>query len=234
MNDPSEGRELLKYLNINQANFTPKPFIGSFISSDKSDDLNMWRFYGKEKGFEANGCAIVLRIKDYIEKIKNSLSNEKNKEARLDDESDINIYHVLYVLENPFKFINSNVDDTKIKKINSDLKELKSKVKAYIGNNKDYLNENLNNLSFLFKKEDYQTENEIRLVMSGVEYVKNIDDSSSPPKIYIELEPIKNDVKHIYLGPKVDNASEWASSLYYSYQNRHNQPSIYLSDLPYK
>lgn len=70
MNDPSEGKEFFNFINYKpyasckdgsrSEYFSPKPFIGSFVNRDKCDDLNMWRFYGKEDGIEAKGSAITL------------------------------------------------------------------------------------------------------------------------------------------------------------------------------
>lgn len=104
INDSSEGTEFFNFLDNNMSTsskdgssverFSSKPFIGSFVAQDKYDDLNMWRLYGKEKGEEAKGCAITLRMHEFIGEIKNSLSNEKNEEARLDDENDIKFYKV--------------------------------------------------------------------------------------------------------------------------------------------
>ena len=129
--------------------FVPKPFIGSFIPKDKHNDLNMWRFYGKEEGIDAKGCSITLNRQEFIEDIKNSLSNEKNEEARIDDESDINFYRVVYI---PQKKI-SNCEFT-VPKLNQNgnLKEkidtLKAKVNEYKGNNKTRVEEYLNYIVF--------------------------------------------------------------------------------------
>ncbi|MCK9414752.1 MAG: tetratricopeptide repeat protein, partial [Prolixibacteraceae bacterium] len=53
MNDPSEGKEFFKFLNYKPntscnensklERYSPKPFIGSFVTANKCDDLNMWR-----------------------------------------------------------------------------------------------------------------------------------------------------------------------------------------------
>jgi len=94
MNDPSEGKEFFKLIKYKPDTFSKaspatesvslKPFIGSFVIKDKCNNLNMWRFYGKEKGEEAKGCSITLRTDEFIENIENTLSNEKDKEARLE------------------------------------------------------------------------------------------------------------------------------------------------------
>ena len=90
----------------------------------------------------------------------------------------------------------------------------------------------LNTIAFLFKRDDYENENEVRLVVQGVEFKKNYDQNVTPPKVYIELETIDKIVEQITLGPKVDKASEWASAFHYSFEG--NAPKIVLSHLPYK
>lgn len=100
MNDLLEGNEFFNFLQFSifdrgssfLENFSSKPFIGCFVTKDKHNDLNMWRFYGKENGKEAKGCAITLRMQNFIDAIKDSISTEKNKDARPDDESDIKFY----------------------------------------------------------------------------------------------------------------------------------------------
>lgn len=241
MNDPSEGMELYNFLfdktsasSIDGSSavcFSPKPFIGSFVAKDKCDDLNMWRFYGKENGVEAKGCAITLCMQKFIENIKDSLSNEKNKEARLLDESDINFYQVVYVSHNcSTNFYIPNSD--KSEELGKLMEELKEKVNSYNGNNKAYLEKYLNSIAFLFKRDDYKNENEVRLVVKGIEFEKKYNMDVSPPRVYIDLESIKNKVIQITLGPKVENVNEWASAIYYSYDDK--APDIMISHLPYK
>lgn len=253
MNDPSEGTEFYNFLysedkkkeveTTEMETFVPKPFIGSFVTEVMDNDLNMWRFYGKEDGVEAKGCSIVLRMREFIEDIKNSLSNEKNKDARIEDESDINFYWVAY---KPHKSTKFNIPSLKFKKnkdFNGMLDELKDNVTSYKkvkGADIASLEEYLNYIAFLFKRDDYKNENEVRLVMTGIEFEKKYceenkqDKSVNPPRVYIELVPIKKSVKQITLGPKVDKANEWASALYYSYIKEKEIPDILISHLPYK
>lgn len=253
MNDPSEGTELFSFLysedqrseveTTEMEKFVPKPFIGSFVPKDMNNDLNMWRFYGKEDGVEAKGCAIVLRTQEFIEDIKNSLSNEKNKEARIDDESDVNFYQVVYLKHKSTVFNIPILKPKKVKEFNDKMNELKVKVTTYIKTkeaNITSLEEHLNDIAFLFKRDEYKNEKEVRLVMKGVEFEKKFckkykeDKSVNPPRVYIELEPIKKRVEQITLGPKVDKANEWASALHYSYNGEKKVPKIEISHLPYQ
>lgn len=238
MNDPSEGKEFYDYLEyqpfivcINNSlieNFSPKPFIGSFVTKDKHDDLNMWRFYGKEKGEEAKGCSITLCTEDFIDDINNSLSNEK-KEARLDNESDINFYRVVYLSNGRNIYIPGSHIGDKLEKF---MEKLKQKVKLYKGNNKISLERYLNNIAFLFKSDAFKNENEVRLVVKGIEMDKKYKMDLIPPQVYIELVPIKKIVKRITLGPKVEKVNEWLSVFYHTYES--NAPEIIISHKPYK
>lgn len=238
MNDPSEGKEFFSFLEYNPytsckdgfrcEKFSPKPFIGSFVTKDKYDDLNMWRFYGKEEGIEAKGCAITLCIEEFIRDINNSLP--KGEEDYLKYESDINFYSVVYLEAGTTNFYIPNSSNNESLEVL--MAELKEKVKSYDANNKTSLEKYLNSIAFLFKSDAYKNENEVRLVVKGIEFEKKFDMNTIPPRIYIELESIKKIVKQITLGPKVDKVNEWASVFHYSYEV--NAPEIIISHLPYR
>lgn len=239
MNDPSEGNAFFSFLEYNyitssnndteSKKFYSKPFIGSFIKNDKNDDLNMWRFYGKENGEEATGCSITLPIKDFIKRINKSLP--KGEEDFVKYESDINFYKVVYIEKNgDLRFlIPGQIDCHKLEIL---MNKLKEKIKSYKGFNKIYLNEYLNGIAFLFKCDSYKNENEIRLVVNGLEFNKEYNKNIMPPRVFIELESIKDIIERITLGPKVNKANEWASAFHYSYENK--APEIIISHLPYK
>ena len=244
MNDPSEGKELYKFLYDNRftssrngsstKTFSPKPFIGSFVPKNKNNVLNLWRFYGKEKGVEAKGCSITLGKHKFIDNIKSSLSNEKNKDARLDDESDIKFYRVVYVVhdgDTNFYIPNLHSKESEIKDL---MDELKNEVKPYNGNNRPYLEKYLNSIAFLFKSDAYKYEHEVRLVVEGSEFKKKYNMDVSSPRVYIELVSIKDIIESpVIFGPKVDNEIEWKAAFYYSYEKK-KAPKIKKSHLPYK
>ncbi len=242
MNDPSEGLVFYDFFNDYKPTsnkngsfvkiFSPKPFIGSFVPKNKNNDLNLWRFYGKEKGEEAKGCSITLYKQEFIDNIKSSLSNEKNKDARLNDESDINFYRVAYL---PNRSTNFHIpsSDEKSQKLTDLMTELKDKVKLYKGNNTTTKEEYLNSIAFLFKSDAYKNENEVRLVVKGIEFEKKYNMGVNSPKVYIEMISIKDIiVAPIILGPKVDKESEWTAAFHYCYKGK--APKIKISHLPYK
>jgi len=230
MNDPSEGTELLKFLDCkfsstNSNNeFFRKPFIGSFVKDD--NNLNMWRFYGKEDGTEAMGCSITIKMDEFIYDIQNSLTQ---KEENI---SDINFYRVVYIDKKYSKVIIPNLSEIQTQKIFNLLNELKATVCNYQGKNKISIEKYLNIITFLFKSDDYKNEDEVRLVVQGVEFEKKYNKSVTPPKVYIELETIDKIVEQITLGPRVDKASEWATAFHYCFEEK--KPKIVLSHLQFK
>lgn len=131
MNDPSEGQEFFNYLGYKPTanlekefcslHFSPKPFIGSFVTEDKHNDLNMWRFYGKEAGEEAKGCSITIHSKRFIDDINDALP--KSEEDFLQYESDINFYWVVYSQSQEFEFyIPKSGDQEKFNELMEELK----------------------------------------------------------------------------------------------------------------
>lgn len=238
MNDPSEGKEFFFFLNykpnmpvkdgLRFENFSPKPFIGSFVTKDKSNDLNMWRFYGKEDGEEAKGCAITLHKKKFTDRINTFLSKEREDYIRY--KSDINFYRVAYFStdQNSFYIPESSNEE----KLGIMMNNLKEKVSSYEGENKASLERYLNSIAFLFKSDVYKTENEVRLVVTGIEFKRYYNEKATPPRVYIELESIKEDVEQITLGPKVDKVREWAAAFHYSFEI--SAPKIIISHLPYQ
>jgi hypothetical protein len=110
--------------------------------------------------------------------------------------------------------------------------KLKDKVCKYSGENINSLEKYLNTIVFLFKRDDYKNENEVRLVVQGVEFEKKYNMDVSPPKVYIELESIDNIIEQVTLGPKVEKASEWATAFHYCFEGK--KPKIVLSHLPFK
>jgi hypothetical protein len=84
----------------------------------------------------------------------------------------------------------------------------------------------------LFKNEAYKNENEVRLIVKGIEFEKKYNMDIYPPRVYIEMVSIKDMVSQITLGPKVDKINEWASVFHYSYEM--DAPEIIISHLPFK
>jgi hypothetical protein len=55
----------------------------------------MWRFYSKEANEEAKGCAITIRMSEFVDGINDSLK-KGSSEKSLTDSDDIKFYQVAY------------------------------------------------------------------------------------------------------------------------------------------
>jgi tetratricopeptide (TPR) repeat protein len=246
LNDTSEGRELFDYLpqlyiyaaksNDTIAKpFAPKPFIGSFVSESKHDDLTLWRMYGKEDNVEARGCAITVDRKKLLDDSRNFLipDDEGNKSTNIDEE--FQFYRVAYRTQDN-QFIIPGATG-KEETLNNYLLDLYLKIEHYLKEDnlpdkKDLL-ELLNRIAYLFKSAEYQYEHELRLVVNGTGIEKIINDDF-PLKVYIDLVKLNPFIRKLTLGPKVDKADEWASTFYYKLNKQDLNPEIFISRLPFK
>lgn len=73
----------------------------------------------------------------------------------------------------------------------------------------------LDEIRYLFKSRDYETESEVRAIMTDFDKSAQVLDSSSSdkaPKLYLELNT-DLEFEEIILGPKVRNVREWAAYL---------------------
>jgi len=92
--------------------------------------------------------------------------------------------------------------------------------------------EQVNNIAYLTKTAEYQTEKELRLVVTGIGFNKEI--SPNKDKVFINLVPITSIVTFITLGPKVEQAEEVAAVFYYTLDNHRPKPNIFISRKPFK
>ncbi|MFP9112392.1 tetratricopeptide repeat protein [Flavobacterium sp. RHBU_3] len=247
LNDTSEGRVLFKELNFyitNKADnenksesepFTEKPFIGSFVAETKHDDLALWRMYGKENKEEARGCALTLDRAVFINNILDSISNESS-ENDLSLDSEFVFYNVAYISKNNAKnFVvpnNPKIED----KLNELIEELKGKLRGRKSRElKVSIAEKLNEIVYLFKDAEYQYENEVRLIVSGVGFPKVVNFENGFG-VYIYLTDIRPALHKITLGPKVEKAEEFAAALNYFLKEKYEDKNveIIMSHLPFK
>ncbi|MDR6159342.1 tetratricopeptide (TPR) repeat protein [Chryseobacterium sp. SLBN-27] len=243
LNDTSEGMTFFQYLSF-QCNllkdnntidelFTQKPFIGSFVSESQHNDLAMWRMYGKEQQEEAKGCALTINI----EKYKNSIYDSLDINRSYLIEQDFTFYRVCYLDDEKFVIPDIKNKVRKEKELNGLMKALRLIIEKFNekgdSSDKSKIEELLNEISFLVKSSEYSYEKEIRLVVNGAGFTKNID-VKDRPKVYIDLAPLKESIAKITVGPKVERSDEWASIFYYSMKNDDFNPEIHISHLPYK
>lgn len=248
LNDTSEGQELFKYLpDIRKSTpknetvacpFINKPFIGSFVSEKKLDDLTLWRMYGKENKDEARGCALTLDKDKLLESLKESLiADGKTDKSEIKD-GEFNFYRIAYRKEGQEGiFIIPGATPEVEDSLNNYMNDLKLRVETFLEKRTETsdiqnLLELLNTIAYLFKSAEYQYEHELRLVIEGVGFEKVID--SSLLRVYIELVPICPFIRKITLGPKIERADEWAAAFYYSLDKQDFHPEILISHLPFK
>ena len=247
LNDTSEGRQLFKFLHeegfitekLDDTIATPfaqKPFIGSFVSETKHDDLTLWRMYGKEDKEEAKGCAVTLERETFIKKIREKLIGDKTENDGMEEE--FSFYRVAYFTNNKNDHFIVPGAPGKAPELNECMKKLRELVAAYLKKYKEPdrqdLIELLNTIAYLFKSVEYQYEHELRLVVKGIGFEKMINADAIPPRVYIELTDITPAIRKITLGPKVDRAEEWAAAFHYSLEKDEYKPEIVISHLPFK
>ena len=249
LNDTSEGMELFKYLDIDaglkmsgtkldltEEIFVQRPFIASFVTEDKQDDLTLWRMYGKEGFAEASGCAITIDS----HKLTNSLidgfvSNDEAEIKGYQNAFGYEFYHVAYK-DPKGKFILSGQSAEKQEELNNLIDSLKKVINNSNLANNMKMHEVLNSIAFLFKSAEYQFESEVRLVVPGVGFTKQIEKDQNTPRTYISLLNLNSLIHSITLGPKVTQKEEWAAAFNYHLNKdmKGNYPTIFLSRLPFK
>lgn len=252
LNDTSEGSELFNFLEFPQSiqkrketkveKFSQKPFIGSFVAEVKHDDLTLWRMYGKEQKEEAKGCALTIDMNKLLEDLNKKMIPNYNDDETSNSKSveEFCFYRVVYKKQDSSEqFLIPDTMPQVQSDLNNLMKELKEKTSHFKKKRKGVeekqnLIKLLNEISYLFKSDEYQYENEVRLVVKGVGFEKNIKEEELKPKVYIELVSIRPLVRKITLGPKVDRADEWAAAFYYNLEKDNYNPEILISHLPFK
>lgn len=248
LNDTSEGQEIFKYLPDIRKNapknetaacpFINKPFIGSFVSERKLDDLTLWRMYGKENKDEARGCALTLDKDKLLESLKESLIADGKTDKPEIKDGEFSFYRIAYRKEGQEElFIIPGATEEIENSLNNYMNDLRNGVQTFLEKRTETsdiqnLLELLNTIAYLFKSAEYQYEHELRLVVEGVGFEKIID--SSLLRVYIELVPICPFIRKITLGPKIERADEWAAAFYYSLDKQNFHPEILISHLPFK
>lgn len=247
LNDTSEGRELSKYLSFADVKtdtdetiakpFAERPFIGSFVADTKHDDLTLWRMYGKEAQAEAKGCALTIHKEQFIDNLKKKMTLTDSKtESGSQTEGQFTFYRVAYM--NKEEFIIPSSSEALTKQLNDTMHELKEAISNLDITQRQSITKLLNNIAYLFKRSEYQFEFEVRLVVQGVGFKKEINKDSVPPKVYIELVEVAPTLRKVTLGPKVERAEEWAAAFNYhikeQFKDKKDPVEIVISHLPFK
>lgn len=201
-------------------------FYFGLCFSEKMNNLNMWRMYGDD----GKGVAITfdkLEIENFIKYDKNKvlckINYQKNIESILNN-----------IAEEALKKI-------KILSLNHDIDGLK-KYKS------DFFKD-INNLSFMYKTEDYKDEQEIRLVdiQACDQIICNVNVSeinewnikkfntrlkNGKITLYRNFDISNLKIKSICFGP-TNNYDLTATKIFLA-KNKFNVDKIYKSDIPYR
>ena len=212
MNDPSEGKILLKYLNTMDSSFSSlfyknefevsSVYLSSFTTA--IDNLPMWSQYGNN----GKGCCIVFN-KNYFDKPKevhditdNLKENEVENERMIQDECVL--YRICYIDDknNEYKFQKEDKEIERcLKNISKNLKNISNE------NEKKIILKYLEQIRYLFKSSDYKHEKEYRILKNVPINSKKIitrEDVKPVPKLYVKIESKLNQISEVILGPKVD------------------------------
>ncbi|HRD37707.1 MAG TPA: tetratricopeptide repeat protein [Bacteroidia bacterium] len=252
LNDTSEGKPLFSFLGLKENNniqFIKKPFIGSFVPSNKADDLALWRMYGKENHIEAQGCSFTIDASKFLQNLKSKILYQEsdfhsNKSSNHESSNSLNItldnlfyYCVAYfnMEENKFVIPNYPAKATELNEVICELKDLIAKPNS---NKHDEFYINVNNklteIAYLFKGFEYQYENEVRLVVEETGFEPKINLARTPPNIYINTTPITDFLTEIIFGPKIERAEEWTTTFNYALNKDNLKCKIKKSSIPFK
>jgi len=151
-------------------------------------------------------------------------------------EGQFTFYRVAYM--NKDEFIIPSSSDDLTKQLNDTMRELKDAINNLDVTQRQSITKLLNDIAYLFKRSEYQFEFEVRLVVQGVGFKKEINKDAAPPKVYIELVEIAPTLRKITLGPKVERAEEWAAAFNYhikeQFKDKKDAVEIVISHLPFK
>lgn len=231
MNDPEEGKTLLKYLKENKIDGICEKyplndfyddidgidfqttFVGSFLKEE--DNLYLWRTYGKDsKKEEAKGMCICIKNKFFQRWTKNSCNSLRDYDEKNNNQpfSPI-IYDVLYCTE---KDLNEKIVPL-LKDIETYLSKLKQISSEDNGKHRSIISTIVRSIMdevlYLIKSSNYKEEKESRvLVTCGINHpkIKYDTEGDFPYKLYLEIEkPFLEHIEKIVLGPRVEDCDRW-------------------------
>ncbi len=229
MNDPEEGQIFFEIMESDfgtnlQADFYketthPSPaYIGSFITvrqrgSEPKDKLFLWRTYGRHNTEDAAGACLVFKHDG-----RNfAVTPPPRMGAMHEPPARPALYRVVYRNDEG----NFNEDLTaELQELSESLKQVEANVVKGTSDTTEELRklvcELLDSIRFLFKKDHYREEQEVRIVEirneDRSEEMKAdgviVDTEGIPPRLYIETgDSIRFD--EVILGPEARGIYEW-------------------------
>ena len=229
MNDPEEGRTFFEIMEdlydtsvrdrfYKENSPYPSPaYIGSFakVTQDESgakDKLFLWRTYGKHDAEEAAGACLIFKhdgqnFAETCPSIMGYMPQQIPKPA---------IYRVIY-RDNERGVIEELSEE--LNQLSESLKQIEKRVLPQANDKEEQLRsfvcELLDSIRFLFKKDHYKEEQEVRIIearraedyetwkSNGVK----VDTERIPPRFYLEAGTLR--VSEVILGPKARGVREW-------------------------
>ena len=229
MNDPEEGRVLFEIMEGDyntdlQANFYrgrthPSPaYIGSFIKvrqrgSEPKDKLFLWRTYGRHDGEDAAGACLIFK--------HNGQSFSPAAPSRMGDMREPPARPALYRVA--YRTDEGQISEdltAELLELSESLKQVKANVLHKANDTKEQLRdlvcELLDSIRFLFKKDHYREEQEVRIVEirneeqteDGKADGVSIDTDRIPPRLYLEAGDSVR-FGEVILGPEARAVYEW-------------------------
>ncbi|MEM0996245.1 MAG: tetratricopeptide repeat protein [Bacteroidota bacterium] len=251
MNDSSEGAELFSYLGINfedqpttavanstfrhETEFVKKPFIGSFVPEDMSNDLLMWRFYGKDSKDEANGCSITINVIQLQDTLVNQLVPNADSAEKALRKEEVQFFRVAY-FHNDQLWQTDDINYSGLQGVLERLKGLLSKkFNSLTSDLQNMVKLRLAKLAIFFKSAAYRHEREVRLAFSEIGFKVKIDAKMQVPRAYIDVIPLNTCLKRITLGPKASRPREWNAAFRYHLDNNFlERVEVKVSALPHR
>jgi hypothetical protein len=209
------------------------------VAASKYNDLTLWRMYGKEEKEEAKGCAITINPPLLLEALKQQLMPKGQNSISPQEDGFFSFYKVAYRAQDGH-FILPGALPEEVDTLNGYMQHLQEKVKDILGKESTTAEDRqnillrLNEIAYLFKTDEYQHEQELRLVLDGIGFEKKVELGTVMPRVFIELVNIRPLIQKITIGPKVERGDEWAAAFYYSLDKDNLRPEICISHLPYK
>ena len=234
MNDPEEGRTFFEIMedvhdtNVKDSFYKKNPpypspaYIGSFAKVTPSrvepkDNLFLWRTYGKHGVEEAAGACLIFKHKgrNFAEKCPPTMGYMP--QLTIDDTSQQISKPALYRVV--YRGDMSEELSKELSELSESLKQIEAHVLQRANDKEEQLRslvcELLDSIRFLFKKDHYKEEQEVRIIearraeddetwkSNGVK----VDTERIPPRFYLEAGNLH--FSEVILGPQARGIREW-------------------------
>ena len=233
MNDPEEGRTFFELMedahdtNVKDSFYKKNPpypspaYIGSFAmvtpgGTESKDKLFLWRTYGKHDVEEAAGACLIFKHngRNFAETCPSGMGYMPHDTSQ--QISKPALYRVVYRND---KGDMSEELSKELSQLSESLKQIEAHVLQRANDKEEQLRslvcELLDSIRFLFKKDHYKEEQEVRIIearraeddetwkSNGVK----VDTERIPPRFYLEAGNLH--FSEVILGPQARGIREW-------------------------